>query len=176
MFRWCYGSWDMVCDGCNYFLFWASYCPFSPITARKINILKNWKERPGDIIILHMCTKNYDQIIYGSWDMVRDRCNCYFSFLAIFCPFTPVTVKKIKILKKWKKYVEISSCYISVPKVMTGWCTVPEVYCATDGWMDGWKKWHIEVGAPPNKRREKDTVIFNYHCYTYQERSVVTSF
>ena len=30
---------------------------------------------PGDIIILHMCTKNYDQMMYGSWDMdaiVRD--------------------------------------------------------------------------------------------------------
>ena len=26
----------------------------------------------GDIIILHMCTKNYDQIMHGSCDMVRD--------------------------------------------------------------------------------------------------------
>ena len=31
------------------------------------------KKTPGDIIILHMCTKNYDQMMYGSWDMVRDR-------------------------------------------------------------------------------------------------------
>ena len=28
---------------------------------------------PGDIIILHMCTKNYDQMMYGSWDMVHNR-------------------------------------------------------------------------------------------------------
>ena len=28
---------------------------------------------PGDIIILHKCTKNYDQMIYGSWDMVHNR-------------------------------------------------------------------------------------------------------
>ena len=26
---------------------------------------------PGDII-LHMCAKNYDQMLYGSWDVVRD--------------------------------------------------------------------------------------------------------
>ena len=26
----------------------------------------------GDIIILQMCTKNYDQMMYGSGDMVRD--------------------------------------------------------------------------------------------------------
>ena len=30
------------------------------------------KKIPGDII-LHMCTKNYDQMIYGYRDMVHDR-------------------------------------------------------------------------------------------------------
>ena len=29
------------------------------------------KETPGDI--LHMCTKNYDPMMYVSWDMVRDE-------------------------------------------------------------------------------------------------------
>ena len=29
--------------------------------------------KPGDIIILHMCTKNYDQMMYGSRDMVHDE-------------------------------------------------------------------------------------------------------
>ena len=31
------------------------------------------KKTPGDIIILHMCTKNYNDVIYCSPDMVRDR-------------------------------------------------------------------------------------------------------
>ena len=32
------------------------------------------KKNPRDNIILHMSTKNYDQLIYGSWDiMVCDR-------------------------------------------------------------------------------------------------------
>ena len=35
--------------------------------------------------------------------MARDGCNCCFSFWAIFCPFTPVTVQKIKISTKKKK-------------------------------------------------------------------------
>ena len=26
-----------------------------------------------DILILHMCTKTYDQMMYGSWDMVHNR-------------------------------------------------------------------------------------------------------
>ena len=52
-------------------LFWAIFCSFTPLTARKIKILKKWNNTPG-IIILHMCTKNYDHMMYGSWDMVRD--------------------------------------------------------------------------------------------------------
>ena len=41
--------------------------------------------------------------------MVHDRCDCYFSFWATFCPFMlpplppPPTAQKIKIKKKKKK-------------------------------------------------------------------------
>ena len=121
---------------------------YSPNSPKNQNFEK-MKKKPGDIIILHNCTKNYDQMMYGSWDMVRDRCNCYFSFWAIFCPFTPLTAQKIKILKKWKKHLEISSFYISVPKIMTRWCTIPGICCVTDRQTDRQKKWHIEVGVSP---------------------------
>ena len=41
------------------------------------------------------------------------------------------------------------------------WCTVPEIQCMTDGQKDGcmdgktdgWKKWHIEVGAATKKTK-----------------------
>ena len=82
-------SWDKTCNGCNcYFSFWTTFCPFTPLTAQKIKISKKWKKKPGDIIILHKCAKNHGHTLYCSWDMVCDRCN-YFSFWAIFCPFTP---------------------------------------------------------------------------------------
>ena len=68
-----YCSWDMVPDRCNYFSFWAIFCPFIPLTAKKNQNLKKMKKTPTDIIILHMCTKNYDQMMYGSWDIVRNR-------------------------------------------------------------------------------------------------------
>ena len=56
-------SWDMTRDGCNfYFSFWAIFLP-------KNQNLKKWKKKTsGDIIILHMCTKNYDHMMHGSWD------------------------------------------------------------------------------------------------------------
>ena len=61
-----YCSRDMVRDGCNYFSFWVTFCPFTILTAQKIKIKKKTKKTPGDIIILHMCTENYDQMMYSS--------------------------------------------------------------------------------------------------------------
>ena len=93
---------------------WQSYHVLPPYGPRKLKFWKNekntwWhyhfpnvnftkmKETPGDIIILHKCTKNHDHMLYCSWDMARDGCTCYFSFWAIFCPFAPLTIQKIKI-------------------------------------------------------------------------------
>ena len=44
---------------------WAIFCPFSPLPPPSHNSLKNKnfkkrKKNPGDIIILHKCTKNHD--------------------------------------------------------------------------------------------------------------------
>ena len=75
------------------------FCPFTQLTTRKIKILKKWKKMPGDIIILHLCTTNDNHMKYGSWDIERDRHN-FLPFSTIFCPFTPLTIRKIKILKK----------------------------------------------------------------------------
>ena len=47
--------------------------PFYAPTAQKIIIKKKKENLPGDIIILLKCTKNYDQIMYSSWDMVYNR-------------------------------------------------------------------------------------------------------
>ena len=76
---------------------------------QKIKILKKWKKTFGVIIILYMCTKNYDQMMtYGSWDIVHDGCD-YFSFWAIFCPFISLTAQKIKIKRKMKKKTKKST-------------------------------------------------------------------
>ena len=84
-----YGSWDKMS-------FWTIFCCFTPLTTQEIKILKKWKKTPGDIIILHKCTKNHDHMLYCSWDTAHERCNCYFSFWAIFCPFNPLTPGKMK--------------------------------------------------------------------------------
>ena len=160
---------------------------FPPLTTQKIEILKNWKKKPGDII-LHVCTINDNQMMYGSWDIESDS-QIFLSFWTIFCHFTHQTTKNIKILKKWKniwryyhithvyhklqshdvwflryrvwqteffvildnflpiyllktkkiriskkwkKHLEISSFYKSVPTIMIICYTVPEIWHVTD--------------------------------------------
>ena len=118
-----HGSWDIEHNGQNFLSFWTIFCPFSPLTTQKIKNLKKWKKKPGDII-LHKCAKNDNHMMYGSWDMKRDRQN-FLSFWTVFCRFTPLTTWKIKILKNWKNHMEISSFYTSAPKIMIICFTVP---------------------------------------------------
>ena len=128
-----YSSWDMARDRCNFFSFWPRFCPFCPPNSLKNQNLIKKKKTPGDIIILHKCTKNRDHMLYCSWDMVRDRCNWYFSFWAIFCPFTSLTAWKMKFSKKWKKLLKI---YI----IILNNCTKNHdhmLYCSWDKLRDG---------------------------------------
>ena len=48
-----------------YFSFGLFFALLSPNSSKNQNLIKI-KKTPGDIIILNMCTKNYDQMMYGS--------------------------------------------------------------------------------------------------------------
>ena len=112
-----YCSWDMACNRIvtsHFGLFIAILPPSLPEKWK----YENLKKKTGDIIILHNCTKNHDHRLYCSWDMARDRCNCSFPFWDIFCPFTSITARKMKISIKSKKCWEISAFYTSVPKLI----------------------------------------------------------
>ena len=50
-----YCSRDMARDGCSfYFSFWATFCLFTLLTARKIKIIKRWKQRL-EILSFYTC-------------------------------------------------------------------------------------------------------------------------
>ena len=88
---------------------------FTPLTAQKSKLKKI--KTPGDIMSLHKCIKNQDHILCCSWDMARDRCNCYFfSFWAICCPFNAppplfLTTRKIKMKKSTWRYYHFTHVY-----------------------------------------------------------------
>ena len=95
------------------------FCHFGPFFALFYNStnlknqnFKKMKKPLGDIIALHMYHKwkSYVWLLrYGTSDGQN-----FLSFWTIFCPFTLLTTQKIKILKKWKKYLEILSFFTSV--------------------------------------------------------------
>ena len=61
---------------------------------------------------------------YGSWDIEPDR--------QIFLLFrTSLTTQNIKILKKFKKHLEISSFYTNASKIMIICHTATEIWCVT---------------------------------------------
>ena len=93
-----YSFWDMEEDRHNFLSFWTSFCHFTPLTTQeiqKIRIMKKWKKH----LEISFYNINENHMINGSWDMKHDRQN-FLSFWASFCPFTPPTSEKIKIMKK----------------------------------------------------------------------------
>ena len=120
------------------FLILDNFCPFTPLFPLPPNNPENqnfekMKKTPGDIIILHKCTINDNHMIYGSWDINCNR-QIFFVILGHFLPFYPPNSPKnenIKKKKKKRKYLEISSFYTSVPKLMIIGYTVLGIWCVT---------------------------------------------
>ena len=104
-----YGAWRT-----ELFVILGHFLHFYPSNNPKNHNFKKLRKTPGDNIVLQMCTINDNHMMYGSWDMKRDGQN-FLSFWIVFCPFTLITTWKTKILKKWKKCLEILSFYTSVP-------------------------------------------------------------
>ena len=93
---------------------------------QKLNFEK-LKKIPEDIIILHMCTINDNLMIYGS----RVRRTEFSVILDHFLLLYPITTPKIKMMKKWKKSLEILPFYTCVSK-MKIICIVPVIWSVTD--------------------------------------------
>ena len=71
--------------------------------------------------------------LYHVWFLIYGvRQTEHFVILDYLLPFYPLTIQKIKILKKCKKHLEISSLYTSVPQIMIICYTFPKVWRVTD--------------------------------------------
>ena len=105
-----YCSWDKKCDGCNCYFHFGLYfslllppAPNSPKNENFKTTKKNiWRSSKSPQILSFYTIVPKIMItcyIYCSRDMASVRCNCYFSFWAIFCPFTPQRNQNFKKLK-----------------------------------------------------------------------------
>ena len=86
------------------FLIMSQFLPFYSLNDQKVkNKRKRKKEKKtlGDVIILHVCTTNDDDMIYGSREM-ECKGQHYLSFCVVFCPFIPLTTWKFNFWKNEK--------------------------------------------------------------------------
>ena len=95
-----YCSWNFNCNRQIFLVIFCYFLPFYPPNSPKNENITKMKITPGYVIIIHRCTKNHDHRLYYSWDMMCAGWKCSFSFWAIFCPFTPLTTRKVNIKKK----------------------------------------------------------------------------
>ena len=86
---------------------------------------KNNRKTPGDIIILHLCTENLDDMIYSFWEIECDRLKLV--IMGHYLSFPPLLkTQKIRILKKMKNCRRYHH-FTRLPKTTIIWCTVPEI-------------------------------------------------
>ena len=122
-----YGSWDINCNRQIFLVIFGYFLPFYP---QKMKISQIEKKK-------HLETSSFNTsvpkiMVTGYTVPVCAGCNCYFSLRTIFYPFTPLTGRKMKKSKNWKKYLDISSFYSNVPKIMIIGYAVPEIWHMMD--------------------------------------------
>ena len=150
------------------FFILGNFLPFYLTSSPKSENFKTMKKTPGDIIILDICTKNLDHMLYCPWGMARDTCNCCFSFWAIFYLLPPIPKKQNlkRIKRNTLRYHNFTHAYQKLYDVR-----LDDVRFVRYGGrqMDRQKKWHIEVGAPP-----KNFITLKYQVITYY-KNLITS-
>ena len=106
-------------DTHNILTFWTIFCPFTPKQPKS-------EKKPGDIIILHMCTINQNHMMYASWNIEPDRHITFCHFEPFFALLPHYQFEKSKFWKNennaWRYHHHIMiTCY-----------TVPEIWRLTN--------------------------------------------
>ena len=111
---------------------------------------------------------------YCSWDTARNRCNCYFSFWTVFCPFTPQQPEKWKFQNNeknaWRWHL-LHKCTKSYDHM---------VYCSWDMEHDRcnyFSFWDIFCPFTPltaqkikiSKKWKKNAWRYHHFTYVYQK-------
>ena len=111
-----YGSWDVEHNR-QFFVILDHFLPFYPPNNPKNQTFEKMKNKSQEILSF-----------YDIWFLRYDMTNRIFCHLGTFFAL----LQKIKIFKNWKKGLEISSFYTSVPKIKIICYTVPEIWRITN--------------------------------------------
>ena len=71
-------------------------------------------------------------IIWGTVPEIRSETDIMFYHFGPYFALPPANNRKIKILKKYKNCLEITSFYTCVTQMTIIWCTVPQIWSSKD--------------------------------------------
>ena len=119
-----YDSWDMERNGQNFLSFWIIFCPFPPPKNLKNQNFEKIKKMCWDIIILHKCTKNHDQICYTVPEIQFAADVIYIFHFGLFFVLVPKKSRFLNTEKNTWRYHHFNTC---APKIMIIWCINPNL-------------------------------------------------
>ena len=127
-----YSSWEIECDRLKLVIMghFLSFISPPPQKTQKIKTLKKWKKFL-EISSFYTCVPKMT-IIWGVVPETRSKPDILFCNLGPFFALLPPHNLRIKILKKWKKYLEMTSFYTCVPKITIILCLLPETWSTTE--------------------------------------------
>ena len=118
---WSYDVWFLRYEvqRTEFFVILDHFLPFSPLRILKIKFKKNWKNAWRYHHFTQVCHKwqSYDAwfLRYGEWQTE------FFFLMVSFFPFTILKTRKIKILQKWKKCLDINHFIIMLILFLILW-------------------------------------------------------
>ena len=111
----------------EFFIIWGHSLPFYQTKNPKNQNFEKYRKHRLEISSFYNCVPQI-RIIGCMIPQIWNAADRFFLVWTNFCPFTPLTIQKIKILKKRKKLLEISSFYTIVQKIMI----ICYTYCSWD--------------------------------------------
>ena len=124
---------------------WAIFLSFYPTNDKKRLEIPSFNSNVSKIMI----------ICYTVPEIWRMKDLIYIFHLGFLPFYTPNGPKNQNFFKNGKNTWRHHH-FTCVPKIIIRWCTVPENGARqTDGWTDGRKKWHMEMGAPPKNNTNR---------------------
>ena len=120
----------------KFFVILVHFLPFYSTKNPRNPKFKKIKKAPGDIIILHKCSKNHDHMLYCSWDMGRDRCKKVLGGIIILHKYTindnHMMCGSWDMKRDRHFFVILGDILPLSPKIMIIYYTVPEIWRVTD--------------------------------------------
>ena len=138
----------------SFLSFWEIFCPFPPLLIQKIKILKNWKKLLEILSFYTGVILSDGHMMYGSWNMERDRQFCHFG--PYFSFYDPNNRKNQNFEKKRKKR-EKKRILHKCTKIIIICHTVPKIWRLTDViFIFHFGLFFALLSLPPNSPKNKN--------------------